>query len=839
VASLEHAIRIHAAMSGGPRKRAKPPKVPRARFPTNVRLQYYQALMRMVQAVQGLVVRDLLPKLPSILDAHAVTRPARRDAAGNSSQPRVPAGSPEGGEFASSKAGGGGGIGQHPYTPEKVQGIQSANFRDLPLRAHLMPEARHAFLVSQGVKPEAAVAMDRLLDQHSGNHAQQAHALKAIDEHLANNTDVAHALRAESHLEGSAYELWKSGAGVRAEALERHIAKTKHEYNSSSDEARYIEHTHEASDWDDVESTIRGEHARANNPMLYRGGVRDGRTVESWTRLPGGAIANPLSGGDVKFGVKHKATVEELATQGYSILGGLVRGMGAPGESEVTLIRLARPRTDAAGDDIDSAFEQLHAEAEAVIPDTMIEMEAQKNALRVTAFQGAELSKQVQQVAKINLFDNTAGLAAHLDLFVSDNVRLVKSLALDQLDDLKGVVTRGARQGLHHSVIAEQIQQRFGVTQRRAALIATDQVGKLNGELNQVRQQNLGLRRYRWSSSQDERVRPGHRLLNGTIQSWDKPPVVDQRTGERGHPGQPVRCRCQAIPIIDDVLADAGLIDPEDVELGQPAPSKAASIPRAAPEVVKETVIAPVPAVVEPAEDLPRVPAELPAPAPANQPAAPTRVASAGPIAARNSAAMRASLERAMAPNETSVLALLSSVDATLAYQAFGWTDEWLLTSTDTLAEAARTGMHEAGHFLQAQYEATQALLRRRLPELQRRGIVDRDGYVTLYRGLRYSQGKKTAAALDERGVADLRVRATSSWTESHTTARAFAGGDKGVVVEHRVHYTRAIAHYFSESVSWHQNNEFEWTLVSDDNNFIVRRADESVADPHKGEHQP
>lgn len=232
---------------------------------------------------------------------------------------------------------------------------------------------------------------------------------------------------------------------------------------------------------------------------------------------------------------------------------------------------LPQPRTDAAGKTIDQAFADAEAEAAAAIPDPVIQRGAQQTALRVTEWNANELNKQVQKVAKINLYDNTTGLAEHLELFVSDNVKLIKSVAFGQLDDLKGVVTRGARAGLRHTEVAAQIEKQFGVTKRRAAVIARDQVGKLNGEMNQLRQQNLGVRRYRWSTSQDERVRDSHRSLNGTIQEWAKPPVVDPRTGERGHPGQPIQCRCSAIPIIDDVLADAGLIDPVDVELTHPS----------------------------------------------------------------------------------------------------------------------------------------------------------------------------------------------------------------------------------------------------------------------------
>jgi SPP1 gp7 family putative phage head morphogenesis protein len=226
-------------------------------------------------------------------------------------------------------------------------------------------------------------------------------------------------------------------------------------------------------------------------------------------------------------------------------------------------------RLDSAGD-IDKAFAAALEAATKALPDPVIKAAAQSTALRVTEWSADQFQKQVERVVQVNLYDDTSGLAPHLELFVSDNVKLIKSLAVGHLEDVKGIVTRAARTGLHHTEVQKQIQQQFGVSKDRAALIATDQVGKLNGELNQLRQTNLGVRRYRWSTSLDERVRKTHRALEGSIQDWKTPPVVNPKTGERGHPGQPIRCRCSAIPIIDDVLADAGLIDPGDVETAHP-----------------------------------------------------------------------------------------------------------------------------------------------------------------------------------------------------------------------------------------------------------------------------
>lgn len=48
------------------------------------------------------------------------------------------------------------------------------------------------------------------------------------------------------------------------------------------------------------------------------------------------------------------------------------------------------------------------------------------------------------------------------------------------------------------------------------------------------------------------RTRSDHLRLNGQKFRWDDPPVVNLRTGERGHPGHDPRCRCYAEPVPDE-----------------------------------------------------------------------------------------------------------------------------------------------------------------------------------------------------------------------------------------------------------------------------------------------
>lgn len=62
-----------------------------------------------------------------------------------------------------------------------------------------------------------------------------------------------------------------------------------------------------------------------------------------------------------------------------------------------------------------------------------------------------------------------------------------------------------------------------------------------------MRQESLGVKEFKWVTAHDERVRPSHAKINGNIYSWDNLPTVD---GVKTSPGQPINCRCIAIPVI-------------------------------------------------------------------------------------------------------------------------------------------------------------------------------------------------------------------------------------------------------------------------------------------------
>lgn len=135
-----------------------------------------------------------------------------------------------------------------------------------------------------------------------------------------------------------------------------------------------------------------------------------------------------------------------------------------------------------------------------------------------------------------------------VETFRTRNLSLIKSLGDDHVRDLQKVLRELDAKDATIETRRNAISERVKVGGRRAMLLARDQTNKLNSQLQATQQQSVGIDRFRWSTSQDGSVRASHAALHGRVFEWSNPPIVD---GEQVTPGEPIQCRCQAIPVID------------------------------------------------------------------------------------------------------------------------------------------------------------------------------------------------------------------------------------------------------------------------------------------------
>ena len=121
--------------------------------------------------------------------------------------------------------------------------------------------------------------------------------------------------------------------------------------------------------------------------------------------------------------------------------------------------------------------------------------------------------------------------------------------------------------------LQQQLREEFKISRNRARVIARDQTAKMNANLNQIRQQRIGIDVYIWRTMRDSRVvgKPGglypkgneahgnHYLMEGLYCKYSDPSVFStdgktwrKRTDKMSNraPGQDIQCRCFAEPVI-------------------------------------------------------------------------------------------------------------------------------------------------------------------------------------------------------------------------------------------------------------------------------------------------
>lgn len=156
-------------------------------------------------------------------------------------------------------------------------------------------------------------------------------------------------------------------------------------------------------------------------------------------------------------------------------------------------------------------------------------------------FQREQLDRQVRAAVGVPLSAVERPIADKLEGFAAVNVDLIKTIGERYHDRVRQDVLEAFRVGMRPEELAGRLVDLDGIAESDARRIARDQIGKLNGQLNEERQKALGVTGYVWRTSNDNRVRDEHRDREGKHYEWSDPP-------EDGHPGEPIQCRCTAEP---------------------------------------------------------------------------------------------------------------------------------------------------------------------------------------------------------------------------------------------------------------------------------------------------
>lgn len=201
---------------------------------------------------------------------------------------------------------------------------------------------------------------------------------------------------------------------------------------------------------------------------------------------------------------------------------------------------------------LNNKYSKLFASRATAMTERMIDSSsmASKRAL-------GESLKKISGGITIPVPDMPGELSEKLTAATAENVSLIRSVQQQYHERISQVVLRSVATGGNGAQdIFEAIRHYDGITERRAKEIAVDQSRKVVSAMNVERAKAVGMKKFIWlHSGGGAQPRKLHVDYDGQEFFYDDPPVIDERSQERGFPGQAINCRCTMVPILS--LGDA------------------------------------------------------------------------------------------------------------------------------------------------------------------------------------------------------------------------------------------------------------------------------------------
>lgn len=112
------------------------------------------------------------------------------------------------------------------------------------------------------------------------------------------------------------------------------------------------------------------------------------------------------------------------------------------------------------------------------------------------------------------------------------------SVKAELLQKTLPVTVQAVERGASMKTVKKELMDLYSWSDKKASLHASTSVANILSAVDREHYTQNGLEYYIWSTSNDQRVRPTHRALNG----------MKRKLGEGIEPGQEFRCRCTKLP---------------------------------------------------------------------------------------------------------------------------------------------------------------------------------------------------------------------------------------------------------------------------------------------------
>lgn len=150
-------------------------------------------------------------------------------------------------------------------------------------------------------------------------------------------------------------------------------------------------------------------------------------------------------------------------------------------------------------------------------------------------------------------FRMTRQLNDILQATVAENVNLIKSIHTMYFDQVQTVIMQAVKNGRDMEYIRKELTERFGVSERKAKIIARDQTNKAMQTISRARALETGITKARWVHI------PGAKTSRETHKHFDGKPfdlnkgMYDKDVNKWVMPGELINCNCRFRLIVPSV----------------------------------------------------------------------------------------------------------------------------------------------------------------------------------------------------------------------------------------------------------------------------------------------
>ena len=131
---------------------------------------------------------------------------------------------------------------------------------------------------------------------------------------------------------------------------------------------------------------------------------------------------------------------------------------------------------------------------------------------------------------------------------IMENVLYIQSLPLECAENISDLIVNAINTGQRTDDLAKLIQHEADITIGRAKLIARTETSRSQTIMTEQRAKIAGSDGYIWRTSEDQKVRQSHKMMDNRYVNWATPPTLD---GLVGHAGALPNCRCYPEPVFN------------------------------------------------------------------------------------------------------------------------------------------------------------------------------------------------------------------------------------------------------------------------------------------------